>query len=75
LPIPRLGWHSSSTFDSDGVPKGGSCGATMRYEPEASYEDNRGLALARLVCDLVGGYVLMWVGMCSCGWVGARVGG
>lgn len=41
----RLAWHASGTFDGDGDPVGGIVhhGATMRFEPEAGYEDNRGL--------------------------------
>ena len=42
----RLAWHQSGTFDkSDG--SGGSNGATMRYEPEASHGANAGLSIIR----------------------------
>ena len=47
----RLAWHAAATWDPDpppGEPRGGSQGgASMRFEPEASYEENRGLQLPR----------------------------
>jgi len=45
--VVRLAWHSAATFDPHNTPHGGSNGATMRYEPEKSYPDNKGLELAR----------------------------
>ena len=42
----RLAWHSCGTYDArDG--SGGSNGARMRHDPEASYGNNAGLNLAR----------------------------
>eukprot|EP00039_Didymoeca_costata_P016839 m.307313 g.307313 ORF g.307313 m.307313 type:complete len:321 (-) comp16458_c1_seq4:3077-4039(-) len=49
----RLAWHSAGTYDPVNKPHGGSNGATMRYEPESGYEDNRGLDLAREVLESV----------------------
>lgn len=44
----RLAWHSAGTYDAEGLRPpgaiGGSSGATMRFEPEASYGVNRGMA-------------------------------
>ena len=44
----RLAWHSAGTFDAEGLRPpgaiGGSSGATMRFEPEASYAVNRGMS-------------------------------
>eukprot|EP00729_Bicosta_minor_P020089 gene20089-7897_t len=45
--VLRLGWHSAGTYDPDNMPRGGTCGATMRFDPEASYNENKGLAVAR----------------------------
>jgi catalase (peroxidase I) len=42
----RLAWHSAATYSAHEVPHGGANGATMRFDPEASYEDNRGLDIA-----------------------------
>ncbi|RKP19149.1 heme peroxidase [Rozella allomycis CSF55] len=42
----RLAWHASGTYDK-GTNKGGSNGATMRFEPESSDPANAGLDLAR----------------------------
>jgi cytochrome c peroxidase len=39
----RLAWHSSATFSPFEEPQGGSNGATMRFEPENSYGQNRGM--------------------------------
>ncbi len=44
----RLAWHASGTFDKDAkgdTPKGGSDGATMRFEPEISDGANAGLEM------------------------------
>ena len=44
----RLGWHSAATYSATEVPHGGTTGgATMRFDPESGYEENRGLSLAR----------------------------
>lgn len=43
----RLAWHGAATFDVKEAPHGGTQGATMRFEPEASYGENRGLTEAR----------------------------
>lgn len=43
----RLAWHSSAHFSPAEMPRGGSNGATQRFEPEIGYHDNRGLELAR----------------------------
>lgn len=45
----RLAWHSSAHFSPVETPAGGSNGATMRFEPEIGYHDNRGLELARTI--------------------------
>jgi hypothetical protein len=45
--VLRLGWHASATYDPTTTPHGGSNGATMRFEPEATYNENRGLELAK----------------------------
>eukprot|EP00038_Savillea_parva_P009479 m.183803 g.183803 ORF g.183803 m.183803 type:complete len:394 (+) comp15944_c0_seq1:39-1220(+) len=47
--VVRLAWHASGTYDKGGHPVGGVVhgGATMRFEPEAGYEENRGLQVAR----------------------------
>ncbi|CAD7948992.1 unnamed protein product [Amoebophrya sp. A120] len=44
----RLAWHSSGTYDPV-TKKGGSNGATMRFEPEASFGANAGLGIPRKV--------------------------
>jgi len=44
--LVRLAWHASGTF-SVFDQKGGSCGATMRFAPEASDPANAGLDVAR----------------------------
>jgi len=41
----RLAWHTSGTFDKMSNT-GGSDGATIRFDPEASYGANAGLTLA-----------------------------
>lgn len=46
----RLAWHSSGTFDSSSG-SGGSGLASMRFEPEASWGANAGLAHARAFLD------------------------
>lgn len=48
----RLGWHASGTFSKvDG--SGGSDGATMRFDPEASHGANAGLHIARDVLETI----------------------
>lgn len=42
----RLAWHASGTYDKS-TGKGGSNGATMRFEPERSDDANSGLVLAQ----------------------------
>lgn len=42
----RLAWHSSGTYDK-ASNSGGSNGARMRFDPEASYGNNAGLNIAR----------------------------
>merc|ERR1711991_593578 len=42
----RVAWHQSGTYDV-GSGTGGSNGATMRFEPEASDEANAGLSIIR----------------------------
>lgn len=49
----RLTWHSAGTWDPDGKPLGGANGASMRFEPEKGYEDNKGLELARELLERV----------------------
>ncbi|CAD7957497.1 unnamed protein product [Amoebophrya sp. A25] len=44
----RLAWHSSGTYDPE-TAKGGSNGATMRFEPEASFGANAGLGVPRKI--------------------------
>lgn len=48
----RLGWHSSGTYNKTDRT-GGSNGATMRFEPEASDPANSGLENAREFLDVV----------------------
>ena len=49
----RVAWHAAGTFDkSDG--SGGSDGATMRFEPEASDPANAGLHIVRHMLHEVG---------------------
>jgi catalase (peroxidase I) len=63
----RLAWHSAGTYSAKDLPHGGANGATMRFEPEAGYEDNRGLDVAldslNVVKDLTPGisYSDLWV--------------
>jgi cytochrome c peroxidase len=45
--VLRLSFHSASHYDGETSPHGGTNGATMRFEPERSYHENRGLELAR----------------------------
>jgi cytochrome c peroxidase len=51
----RLAWHAAADWDPDpppGEPRGGSQGgASMRFEPGRSYEENRGLELPRLFLE------------------------
>jgi len=42
----RLAWHASGTYDKE-TGTGGSNGATMRFNPEASHGANAGLKAAR----------------------------
>eukprot|EP00040_Diaphanoeca_grandis_P026341 m.147341 g.147341 ORF g.147341 m.147341 type:complete len:325 (+) comp30530_c1_seq2:144-1118(+) len=49
----RLAWHSASTFDPLLQPYGGCNGATMRFDPEASYHDNKGLEIAITALEVV----------------------
>jgi len=44
--LVRLAWHASGTFDKE-TGTGGSNGATMRFNPEASHGANAGLKAAR----------------------------
>ena len=45
--LVRLAWHASGTFDKNAENKGGSDGATMRFEPESKHGSNAGLEVAR----------------------------
>lgn len=49
----RLAWHSSGTFDPNVRPYGGCNGATMRFEPESDYDDNKGLEIAKNALEVV----------------------
>lgn len=51
----RLAWHASGTFDkSDDTPqKGGSDGATMRFDPEISHGANAGLKTMQQILEPV----------------------
>ncbi|KAI9202721.1 heme peroxidase [Polychytrium aggregatum] len=44
--LVRLAWHASGTYDRK-TGRGGSNGATMRFEPESTDEANNGLDWAR----------------------------
>ena len=44
--LVRLAWHSAGTYDVN-TKTGGSDGATMRFDPEASHGANGGLKIAR----------------------------
>lgn len=46
----RLAWHSAGTFCKQSRT-GGSAGATMRFEPEASWGANAGLEVARALLE------------------------
>jgi cytochrome c peroxidase len=46
----RLAWHASGTY-SKHDQKGGSNGATMRFDPEAKEGANNGLDLARQLLE------------------------
>ncbi|KAJ3356371.1 heme peroxidase [Entophlyctis luteolus] len=48
--LVRLAWHASGTYDKN-TNTGGSNGATMRFDPEASHGANAGLAVARSVLE------------------------
>jgi cytochrome c peroxidase len=56
--LVRLAWHASGTYDKN-TGTGGSNGATMRFDPEASHGANAGLAVARYAGFLV------WVSISS----------
>jgi len=45
----RLAWHSSGTYDPNGIPTGGSDGATMLFAPEITDDANAGLALMQTI--------------------------
>lgn len=44
--LVRLAWHTSGTYDAS-TGKGGSNGATMRFDPESNWGANAGLGAAR----------------------------
>lgn len=46
----RLGWHASGTYCKESG-SGGSTGATMRFDPEASHGANAGLHIARAALE------------------------
>jgi len=46
----RLAWHSAGTFCKD-TCTGGSAGATMRFDPEASWGANAGLGVGRDILE------------------------
>ncbi|KAJ3131181.1 heme peroxidase [Physocladia obscura] len=46
----RLAWHASGTYDKN-TNTGGSNGATMRFDAEASHGANAGLAVARNILE------------------------
>ena len=46
----RLGWHASGTYSKEDG-SGGSAGATMRFDPEASHGANAGLHIARAALE------------------------
>lgn len=48
----RLAWHSAGTFCGQ-TKTGGSNGATMRFEPEVSWDANAGLKLAQQLLEPV----------------------
>ncbi|KAI9348435.1 peroxidase [Zopfochytrium polystomum] len=48
--LVRLAWHASGTYDKNSKT-GGSNGATMRFDPEASHGANAGLAVARKLLE------------------------
>lgn len=52
----RLAWHCSGTYDKESGT-GGSNGATMRYDPEASHGANAGLKHARDFLEPVKGMI------------------
>eukprot|EP00978_Attheya_sp_CCMP212_P016421 scaffold43007_cov54-Attheya_sp.AAC.4 len=51
----RLAWHAAGTFDKDDTTpkKGGSDGATMRFEPESTDGANAGLGMMRDILEPV----------------------
>ncbi|KAJ3028056.1 UNVERIFIED_CONTAM: heme peroxidase [Siphonaria sp. JEL0065] len=48
--LVRLAWHASGTYDKN-TKTGGSNGATMRFDPEATHGANAGLSVARNVLE------------------------
>lgn len=50
--VVRLAWHASGTYDQRDN-SGGSNGATMRFDPEASDDANKGLHIVRDMLYLV----------------------
>jgi len=46
----RLAWHAAGTYDKNSST-GGSDGATMRFDPEASHGANAGLGVARKLLE------------------------
>lgn len=48
--LVRLAWHSAGTYDKS-TGKGGSNGAAMRFDPEASHGANAGLGVARSLLE------------------------
>lgn len=48
--LVRLAWHCAGTYDAK-TGKGGSNGAAMRFDPEASHGANAGLAVARSLLE------------------------
>lgn len=50
--LVRLAWHCSGTYDAK-TGTGGSNGAAMRFDPEASHGANAGLGLARSLLEPV----------------------
>ena len=48
--LVRLAWHCSGTYDAK-TNSGGSNGAAMRFDPEASHGANAGLAVARSLLE------------------------
>ncbi len=51
----RLAWHASGTFDKEDSTsqKGGSDGATMRFDPEVNHDANAGLKIMQAILEPV----------------------